>query len=296
MSTPTTTVSLVLGGGGARGLAHIGVLEWLEEHGYDVRSISGCSIGALVGGVYATERLEEFTHWVKALRRMDVWRLLDLSFHGTGLFKGERVIGAIRDLVGEWTIQDLPLSFTAVATDLHTGREVWIDRGPLFDAVRASMAIPTVFTPYPLKHWRLVDGGLVNPVPIAPTLRDGTDLTVAVNASDRFQPRTPGPKPPARIEDDAAEPSSYRDRIARFMRELAPREEDETDLGLFEVISRSMDTMQDLIARHQLAVYSPDVLIRIPRDVCMVHEFHRAAELIELGREAAERAFSARDG
>lgn len=305
MATPptgsNTTVSLVLGGGGARGLAHVGVIDSLTERGYDVRSISGCSIGALVGGVYATGRLDDFRGWVTALGRLDVVRLLDLSFHSTGLFKGERVIAALRDLVGEWNIEDLPLAFTAVATDLYSGREVWLDRGPLFDAVRASIAIPTVFTPHVIGGRRLVDGSLVDPVPIAPTLRDATDLTVAVNSAARPRDRWTGPVR-AQPEPDV-ESESYRSRIAQFVRDLTGRDEEEEeqeerdeDLGLFEVLSRSMDTMQDLIARHQLAVYSPDVLIEIPRDACQAHEFHRAAEMIELGRQIADRTFAAREG
>ncbi|MGB5602030.1 MAG: patatin-like phospholipase family protein, partial [Gammaproteobacteria bacterium] len=179
------TVSLVLGAGGARGYAHIGVIGWLQDHGFDIQSIAGSSMGALIGGIYAAGKLDTYTEWIRALEQTDVLQLLDLSFGSSGLFKGERIIQTLRDLIGDHNIEDLPLSFTAVATDLDAEKEVWLSKGPLFDALRASIAMPTLFTPFQYEGRRLVDGGLVNPVPIAPTLRDMTDLTIAVNLSGR---------------------------------------------------------------------------------------------------------------
>lgn len=295
MSEDRKTVSLVLGSGGARGLAHIGVIEWLDEHDYEIRSISGCSSGAMVGGVHAAGKLGEFTRWVTALDRLDVFRLLDLAFNRSGLFKGERVIEVLRELVGELDIEDLPVPFTAIATELANGREVWLDRGPLFDAIRASIAFPTIFTPHTVAGRRLVDGGLVNPVPIGPTLRDDTDLTVAVNPSSFNRPRQRRSERSAAPSPEADE--SYRSRIARFIRELGSGDDDgdeEADLSLFDVVTRSIDTMQNLVARHRLASQSPDVLIDIPRDACMIYEFHRAEEMIELGRETAQAALGER--
>jgi NTE family protein len=287
------TVSLVLGSGGARGLAHIGVIAWLEENGYHIRSIAGSSMGALVGGIYAAGELEVYRRWVSALELVDVLRLLDLSFGGAGLIKGERLMGVLRDLIGDRDIEDLPLPFTAVATELDTGREVWLDRGSLFDAIRASIAIPTIFTPQEIGGRRLVDGGLVNPIPIAPTLRDLTDLTVAVNATAPLRGAPPAPAQEA-TSDPAAGGDGYRRRIAQFLAALgdlaAPKG---PDLGLFDVISRSMDTMQSRIARFQLAAQTPDVLVEIPRDACQIHEFHRAGELIQVGRERTAEAFAA---
>ncbi len=159
-------IALVLGGGGARGLAHIGVIQWLVENGYRIDSIAGSSMGALVGGIYAAGKLDVYTDWVLALERWQVLRLLDPSFDGTGLFKGERIIGVLRELIGEQPIQALPIRFVAVATDLETGEEVWLREGKLFDAIRASIATPLVFTPFRLGDRTLVDGALVNPVPI----------------------------------------------------------------------------------------------------------------------------------
>ena len=169
----------MLGSGGARGLAHIGVIQWLRENGYDIRSIAGSSMGALVGGIYAASKLEVYAEWVLALERMQVVRLLDPAFGRAGLFKGERIMGVLRELIGDCVIEDLPLSFTAVATDLDSGEEVWLREGKLFDAIRASIATPLIFTPFKHGTRTLLDGALVNPVPIAPTLNDTTDLTIA---------------------------------------------------------------------------------------------------------------------
>ncbi len=159
MESKPKTVSLVLGGGGARGLAHIGVIRALEERGLEVRSIAGCSMGALVGGIHAMGKLGDYERWARQLSRRGMFTLLDFTFGGGGLLRGERLMGALRELVGEAQIEDLPMRFTAVAADLLRDREVWIDRGPLFDAIRASISLPLFFTPVDHGGVRLVDGG-----------------------------------------------------------------------------------------------------------------------------------------
>ena len=176
-------ISLVLGSGGARGYAHIGVIEVLLAHGFDIRSIAGSSMGALVGGIYAAGQLESYRNWVLPLARMDVLRLLDLTLRGGGFIKGNRIIRVLREHVGDVLIEDLPISYTAVAVDLDAQREVWFSRGSLFDAIRASIAIPTVFRPHRYRGRLLVDGGLLNPLPVSPTLRDLTDFTIAVDVN-----------------------------------------------------------------------------------------------------------------
>ena len=177
------TVSLVLGSGGARGYAHIGAIEELCVQGFDIRAISGCSMGALVGGIYAAGKLDDYRDWSRTLQRLDVLRLLDWTFSGGGFIKGDRVIEQIKSLIGEVRIEDLPISYTAVAVDLYAQREVWFSRGPLFEAIRASISIPTVFRPHRYEGRTLVDGGLLNPVPITPTLRDLTDCTLAIDVN-----------------------------------------------------------------------------------------------------------------
>ena len=186
------TVSLVLGSGGARGLAHIGVIHWLEDNGFDIRSISGCSIGALIGGIYACGKLDVYEEWVRAISKLDIVRLLDLSWCKQGLIEGERIITALKDLVGDRQIEDLPIEYTAVAADIKREKEVWLKRGSLFDAIRASIALPLFFTPFEINGRKLLDGGILNPVPIAPTFEDNTDLTIAINlGAPRLETRSP---------------------------------------------------------------------------------------------------------
>jgi len=279
------TVSLVLGAGGARGLAHIGVIQWLLDHGYEIRSIAGSSMGALVGGIYATGKLTAYSEWVLALERIEVLRLLDPAFGRAGLFKGERVIEVLRELIGDAEIAELPVSFTAVAMELESGKEIWLREGKLFDAIRASIAIPLLFTPSCVDGRTLVDGGLVNPVPIAPTLNDSTDLTIAVSLGGRYEPE-PAPPPSAPIPST----NPYRQRIRAFIESLTSGREDvATPPGMIDVALRSFEAMENTIARLKQAAYSPDAIIEIPRNACRIHEFWRAEEMIALGRERAER-------
>jgi len=287
---PVQSVSLVLGSGGARGLAHIGIIQWLQEHNYDIRSVAGSSMGAVVGGIFAAGKLAAYTQWVKALSKADVLLLLDFSFSRAGLFKGERIIGQLKELIGEYNIEDLPISFTAVATDVVAGKEVWLNQGSLFDAIRASFAIPTLFTPHDYHGRRLLDGGLINPVPIAPTLKDLTDITIAVDLNGNEQLHAP-----VAIDDlTSKEPENhYSQRIRKFIEELTHRpREKENDWGFFEVIQHSFETMQRTISRLKLAAYSPDVIIEIPNNACGPFEFYRAAEMIALGRQMAKQALT----
>jgi len=284
------TVSLVLGSGGARGLAHIGVIEWLTENGYDIQSISGSSMGALIGGIYATGKLDIYRDWTMQLEKMDVLRLLDFSFGAGGLIKGERLINVLRDQIGRHQIEDLPFSFTAVASDLDNQKEVWLNKGPLFDAIRASMAIPSIFTPVEYKGKRLVDGGLLNPIPIAPTLKDNTDITIAVNLS---APPVKMPKTlPAVITTPNDKAEAYHEKILQFLDDLQRKvlKEEPDDIGLFDIISKSLDATQNTIARFKLAAYAPDIIINIPSNASMFYEFYRAEELIELGRQKTKEA------
>lgn len=285
--TNKKTVSLVLGSGGARGLAHIGVIDTLHDYDYEIHDIAGSSIGALIGGIFAAGELDTFTRWVSVLERRDVIQLLDFSFRRSGLLKGERIISVLKKLIGDRNIEELPIAFTAVATDVYEQKEIWMNRGPLFDALRASIAIPTIFTPHDYQGRRLLDGGLINPIPIAPTLAYRTDITIAVNLSAKPEPgleaqRFRGAGPGYRAD--------YSRRIGQFIQALPWMQvwRESNDLGFFDVVAKSMDTMQNTIARFKLAVHSPDVIIEIPRNVCAFFEFHRARELIEIGRQRAD--------
>lgn len=256
---PTRRAALALSSGGARGLAHIGVIDWLGENGWQIEAVAGASMGALVGGIHAAGRLRHYSEWVSSLQRQHVARLLDLSFGAGGLFKGQRIMGVLRELVGDNVIEALPTAFTAVATDLESSSEVWLRQGCLFDAIRASMAAPMVFTPLRLNGRLLADGGLVNPMPISALPQHDGLLTIAVDLGGQplAQPKRQGKR------------------------------------GLIDVALLSMQAVQDTVTRLRLAERAPDVRVSIPRDACGFHEFWRAQELIALGRERVAEAMAA---
>ncbi len=281
------TVSLVLGSGGARGLAHIGIIERLTQHGFEIRSIAGSSMGALVGGIYAMGKLDIYTRWVTALEKLDVIRLLDFSFGTNGLFKGQRIIDELRSLIGDSNIEELPIKFTAVATDLAEEKEVLFCHGPLFEAIRASISIPSIVAPYNYQGRQLIDGGVVNPLPIAPTLGDDTDLTIAVNLGAKPQKKIP------LISRETQDTNRQADhlRIMQFIDGLLrqrTRQRTEDEMGMFDIIVKSMTIMENTLAQIQLATYPPDIVIEIPRNVCNFHEFHRARELIDIGYQKTD--------
>jgi NTE family protein len=179
-------IALVLGSGGARGYAHIGVIEELERRGYDIACVAGCSMGAVIGGIYAAGKLPEYRAWIESLDYLDVLRLVDVSFR-LGAIRGEKVFGQIREIVGEVNIEDLRIPYTAVATDLTNQQEIWFQEGNLHSAMRASAAIPSLFTPVVQGNRTLVDGGLLNPLPIVPVVSSHCDLIVAVNLNSTSQ-------------------------------------------------------------------------------------------------------------
>ena len=275
------SVSLVLGSGGARGLAHIGVIRWLEEEGYRIDAIAGCSIGALIGGLHAAGKLAAYEHWLVKQSRRGLLRLVDVTLPRTGLIAGDKVAELLRDLIGDVAIEALPIRFTAVAANIETGREVWLTRGPLLEAIRASIAIPVLFPPYRLNGGLLVDGGILNPVPIAPTLSDDTDLTIAINVSGQVQ------LAPPEAEDLPLSTDSESGYLRRVVDNLRQRSVVSVSWQMLDIATQAIDAMQSTIARQKMAAYPPDVLVEIPRNLCGIHEFHRAAELIEVGYRAA---------
>ena len=296
-------VSLALGSGGARGYAHIGVIDELRERGYDIVGIAGSSMGALVGGLEAAGKLDEFEDWAKSLTQRAVLRLLDPSITAAGVLRAEKILDAVRDILGEVTIEELPIPYTAVSTDLLSGKSVWLQRGPVDAAIRASIAIPGVITPHVFDGRLLADGGILDPLPMAPIAPVNADLTIAVSLS--------GSEAGARYEPTESEPRATTEWLSRMWRSTtalfesnrpvappdetagaeelvdASKEEVVPKLGSFEVMNRAIDIAQAALARHTLAAYPPDVLIEIPRTACRSLEFHRAAEVIDIGRELA---------
>ena len=281
------TVSLVLGSGGARGLAHIGVINWLDEHNHRIVSISGSSMGALIGGIYALGKLDEYEHWVRAISATDIVKLLDLTFDHDGLVRGERIIDTLKELIGDELIEDLPIPFTAVASDVVREREVWLNSGSLFDAIRASISLPLFFKPAEINGDKLLDGGNLNPVPIAPTFNDDSDVTIAVNLGGKPDPDFHIPEPLPRSPDEEAD---FVDRIGDFIRKFdLQKQAASRGAGMLDIAARTFDAMQSAIARQQLAAYPPDIQLVVPNNVCGTMEFDRAPQMIQLGYELAER-------
>ncbi len=285
MKSKKQTVSLVLGSGGARGYAHIGVIEELLAHGYEIKSISGSSMGALIGALYACGKLDEYKTWTLTLNLLDVAKLLDFSFTGTGIIQGDKVFRVIEEMIGDVMIEDLPIPFTAVATALIKQKEVWIQKGRLVDAIRASIAIPTVFTPKKIGDRYLIDGGVLNPLPIAPTVADDTDITIAVNLSSNAANNYKIHIPEREREKENGMQEIFFE-MAQKAEELFSREKKRTfdEMGMFDIMGRTIDIMQNAVMECKMAGYSPDIMIGIPNNACGFYEFNRAYEMIELGR------------
>jgi NTE family protein len=295
------SISLVLGSGGARGYAHIGIIEVLEDYGYVIKSIAGSSMGALIGGLYACGRLDAYKEWVLTLDVLDVLKLIDFTIGKIGFIKGDRVFSIFEEMIGENNIEDLPISFTAVATDLTTQKEVWLQRGNLSVAVRASIAIPTmqrgnlsvavrasiaiptIFTPVEIKNKILIDGGILNPVPIGPTLSDMTDLTVVVNLNSTKTIKHQIIMP----EKEKKRQHLLHDKINTFLEQKLPVK-GEPGLNYTTIFRKTIDAMQHAITRYKMAGYQPDVVIEIPRNACGFYEFHKAYEMIEIGKKIAK--------
>ncbi|MEX2550559.1 MAG: patatin-like phospholipase family protein [Nitriliruptoraceae bacterium] len=315
-----TRVAVALGSGGARGYAHIGVLEVLEERGYEIVSIAGTSMGALVGGLYAAGSLDEYADWARGLTQRDVIRLLDLSIRGPGAIRATKIFAKVIELVSDSRIEDLSIPFTAVATDLLAGKEVWFQHGPLATAIRASIALPSFITPVMVDGRLLADGGLLNPIPVAATAAATADLTIAVSLSEEHlrgagqnakQPSAEGANDVLEQADDPSRLARVRDSerfraITEWFNtardELAPEpgetypndpvdvaiprvEHPPAGLRTLEVMQLSLDALQAAVTRYRLASYPPDLLITIPRTAGRALDFHRAGELIALGRE-----------
>lgn len=250
--------ALVLAGGGARGIAHIGAIEELINQGYEISAVSGTSMGALVGGMFASGHLEQFKEWMCALDRYKVFSLVDFALSSEGLVKGDRIMRAMKELVPDMQIEQMAVPFAAVAADLATGREVVLDSGGLYDAIRASISIPSVFRPVKRDGMVLIDGGTVNPLPLNRVRRVPDDMLVAVDVSGPF----------------GAEPG----------------ERSRMPLNYYKMLIASSEIMQQRITELMCRIYKPDVQMEIAADRFGIFEFYRAAEIVEAGRTAMREA------
>lgn len=247
-------------------------------------------MGALIGGIYAAGKLDDFEHWVRAVTKVEIVKLLDLSWSKSGLVKGDKIINTLTSLVGDQVIEDLPITFTAVAADIVSEKEVWINSGRLFDAIRASISLPLFFTPFNYKGVELIDGGVLNPVPIAPTFSDSTDFTLAVNLGGMVEVEE------VKIIDETASKESmpFTEAVNEYVSHLtgAITEELNQDWDAYDIANQAFDAMQSTIARQKLAAYPADFNIEIARNACGTLEFDRASEMIELGYKKAQDSLS----
>lgn len=286
------SVSLVLSGGGARGLAHVGVIEELENRGYHIAEIAGCSAGALVGGMYAAGKMPEFKDWICNLDRIDVFSLMDFTFSSRGFIKGEKVYNALKKVIKDRQIEDLDISFSCNAVDYKTGQEVVFREGSLYAAIRASGSIPTVFQPAKHHLYELIDGGVLNPVPISLLKNSGQNLVIVVglNAPDSAIISPPQKDPlgksyismPGWLRD-------YRNKMRQYFPEQEKAEKS-TSLSSFNLMTRSFDLLQDRFCELLVEKFPVDIVVQVARNQAGALEFHRAAELIEIGRQKAVKA------
>ncbi len=286
-------INLVLSGGGARGIAHIGVIELLQEKGYEIQSVSGTSMGGLVGGVYAAQALTPFKEWLINADIKEAIKILDFSLSLPGLIKGEKIMHKIDRMLAVKNIEDLPLPYTAVSTDLTTDRAVYFQEGNLLEAMRATIAIPTIFTPVIKDKHILVDGGLVNNIPIniAKTLNNYPVVAVCVNADvsvtqEQIQIMKPS-------EDAEKEYLNKLDKIQKHIKSklLSKTTKKDPKMSYSKILDQTIHLMISQISNQIIATYPPDILINIPRKICGTFDFLKAEKLIKIGRMAAAEHF-----
>jgi NTE family protein len=284
-------VALVLSGGGARGVAHIGVIEELEKQGFEITSVAGTSIGALIGGTYVLGKMEVYKNWLCTLDKMKVFSMVDFTLSGQGLVKGDKVIHKMRELVEDANIEDLKIPYVALAADIIHKKEVVFRHGSIIDAIRASIAIPTVFTPVKWETGLLVDGGILNNLPINHVKRHPGDILIAVNVNAD----TPCDKPPVPEHEVQAKHSSYHEKVNHFyshLRKIHPKSHEEK-FGYFNVINKTITLITHHTTQMSLEKYSPDVLINVSHDACGNFDFYKAEEMIEMGRHSAAKSLEA---
>ncbi len=277
-------VALVLSSGGARGMAHIGVIEELEKQGFEISSVAGSSIGAVIGGIYAAGELNAYTKWMKKLQKLDVYKLIDFSISTQGFIKGEKVFEELKSFIPDRNIEDLNIPFAALAADPRNRKERVFKKGSLYKAMRASVAIPGVILPGRINDLDLIDGGVVNPIPADHVHRVKNDILVVVDLNSpvsekRVKPNSPKP-----------ESSQYQQVLKKIKHKLGVSDEKVIQkyhrLGYYDILNNSINLMQEKITELSLRIHDPDILIRIPRSSCRTFEFYKTDEMIVLGRKA----------
>jgi NTE family protein len=287
------TVSLVLSSGGARGMAHIGVIEALEESGYKIVSIAGCSAGALIGGMYASGNLPKFKDWICNLDRIDVFSLMDFTLSSKGFIKGDKVFAALKKIIEDRLIEELDIPFVCTAVEIPTGKEHVFRKGSMYAAIRASASIPTAFTPAKIHGKEYIDGSILNPIPL--NLIPKERIAAVVFAVDLNGPKSAfvdTRREKEKKDIDAALmklPDWLTEYRKKFSAYFSKNEKEEKLKGMssLDLLNYSFDLLQDKLSELVLERHQVDIIVEISRTQAGTLEFHRAAELIEIGRQKA---------
>lgn len=288
-------VSLVLSGGGARGIAHIGVIEELQKQGFEITAVAGTSMGALIGGVFALGKMKEFKEWLYTLDRLKTFNLVDFTLTTQGIVKGERVLQKMKDFIPDANIEDLPIYYRAIAADIKNSEEVVFSKGSVYQAIRASMAIPTVFTPVKMDNRVLIDGGVLNNLPINHAKRTPDDIIVAVNVNAN--------KPvvrPVSADEEKSNQKIYLKKMNEFYKHLQKinplskqeSDTDTSDMGYFDLINKTINLMTNQMAQILMNHYPIDMQINISSDSCGTFDFYRAKEQVEIGQYEANNSIT----
>ncbi|NLD46696.1 MAG: patatin [Clostridiaceae bacterium] len=270
------SVALVLSSGGSRGLAHVGVINELEKQGFKISTVAGSSIGAVIGGLYAMGKLPEYTVWAKTLNRKAVLGLMDFTLTKNGLLKGDRVFDKMKSFIPDVNIEKMNIPFVAVATDILNEKEVAFRSGSFYDAIRASIAIPAIITPAKYKDTFLLDGGVLNPIPIEQVVRKNGDMLIVVNLYGERKP-------------DIPKETNTNIGLMNILSTLISTG-DKSSKGYYSLLNSTSSAMIHKIAKMSIEKHKPDIIINIPYDAANTFDFYRAKELIELGESAAKEA------
>jgi len=286
-------IALVLSGGGARGLSHIGAIEVLEKYGFQINAIAGTSAGSLIGGLYAMGYMTEFRDWVCKLRRRDILSLMDFTIKGGGIVKGKKMFDKLKTFIPDTKIETLIIPFVAVATDILNIKEIAFREGSVFKAIRASVSVPDFFTPVEYNETLLVDGGVLNPVPISQVKREEGDILVVVNLYDyKLKYNNLVEEYHLTHKDEKQKLSSFIKFLKEWQKKIKEsiNKEDKKSIGYIKLLEISTDTMVNKIADLTIEKYKPDILINLPSDSAKLLDFDKAHELISIGRMQAEKA------
>jgi NTE family protein len=281
-------VALVLSGGGARGMAHIGIIEELLKKGFRITSIAGTSIGSLIAGVYASGKLTEFKNWVLQIGKYDIFKLMDFAISKRGFIKGEKVFTKLHDFLLDTDIENLKIPYAAVAVDIKNHQEIIFRKGNLIEAIRASVSIPTVLLPQNCNGIDLVDGGVLNPLPLDCITRTSDDFVVAIDLNSCISYQKPKLPDLPNIHETTylRAKQLINDKWSEF------HKENHRSIGYFDLITESIYTMQMKLTQFSIEKYKPDVLIEISREACEIFGFHRSEEMIEYGRKQFKANFA----